>query len=171
MLYWRKAVVERHYNSLKLTQIIVGTLWYWFVEFPCNIMISLHGLLQQEPEEGLSCLVFRAREARQCGRLQYTVPLGARTNPLSSPRTDKTLIWRTISPRSCPTSLPRYLPLPPALLDCSPSLNYFKRCCWPGLPLSSSPKRNAITHLVSVGLTVLALPSSAGRLFPTLVYT
>ena len=45
MLYWRKAVVERHYNSLKLPQILVGTLWYWFVEFPCNIMISLHGLL------------------------------------------------------------------------------------------------------------------------------
>ena len=45
MLYWRKAVVESHYNSLKLPQIIVGTLWYWLVEFPCNIMISLHGLL------------------------------------------------------------------------------------------------------------------------------
>ena len=41
----------------------------------------LNGKPQQEPEEGLSCLVFRAREARRCGRLQYTVPLCAPTNP------------------------------------------------------------------------------------------
>ena len=57
MLYWRKAAVERHYNSLKLPQIIVGTLWYWFVEFPCNIMISLHGLLftpTYQPGAGLT---------------------------------------------------------------------------------------------------------------------
>ena len=36
----------------------------------------LNGEPQQEPEEGLSRLVFRAREARRRGRLQYTVPKG-----------------------------------------------------------------------------------------------
>ena len=56
--------------------------------------------------------------------LSLCVPL---PTPLSSPRMDKTLIWSTISPRSCPIPLPRYLPLPPALLDCPPFTQLFQK--------------------------------------------
>ena len=62
----------------------------------------LNGEPQQEPEEGLSRLVFRAREARRRGRLQYTVPLGAPTNPPLVPKGGQDVDMKDSQPQELP---------------------------------------------------------------------
>ena len=73
----------------------------------------LNGDPQPEPEEGLSHLVFRARDARRCGRLQYTVPLGAPTNPPLVTKDGQDVKMQDTQPQeppSFPTAAP---PAPP----------------------------------------------------------
>ena len=62
----------------------------------------LNGEPQQEPEEGLSRLVFCAREARRRGRLQYTVPLGAPTNPPLVPKGGQDVDMKDSQPQELP---------------------------------------------------------------------
>ena len=72
----------------------------------------LNGDPQPEPEEGLSRLVFRARDTRRCGRLQYTVPLGAHTNPPLVTKDGQDVKMQNTQPQE-PSSIPTVAP-PPA---------------------------------------------------------